>query len=90
MTTAIEILSPAEVQAEAIAAIRAALPACYGCGLTYASGREHRPDCTVEPSPLLCEDCDAIRLPSEQGPAWHYDTKTRTYHCNTHQKGTTA
>lgn len=79
----------AEVHAEAIATIRANLAACRGCGLNFATGDEHRPDCTVEPSPLLCEDCDAIRLPSERSPAWTYDPTTCTYHCNTHQKGTT-
>lgn len=58
--------------------------ACPGCGTTDG---EHRPDCTAEPSPLICEDCDAIRLPSEpKTPAWRYDPRTRTYHCPTHQK----
>ncbi|QBP30261.1 hypothetical protein KDW77_gp47 [Mycobacterium phage Pinnie] len=61
---------------------------CTGCGSTTD---EHRPDCTRHPSPLMCEDCDAIRLPSEpKTPAWRYDPRTRTYHCPTHQKGTTA
>ena len=63
---------------------------CPGCGLTFESGDEHRPDCTVEPSPLLCEDCGAIRLPSEKSPVWRYDPNTHTYHCPNHQKGTTA
>lgn len=46
-------------------------PACHGCGVLLArveaGDAEHRPDCTVEPSPLFCsfEDCDAMRLPSE-------------------------
>ncbi|ASR77250.1 hypothetical protein SEA_AVOCADO_49 [Mycobacterium phage Avocado] len=40
--------------------------ACVGCGVNlHREPVEHRPDCTVEPSPLICEDCDAIRLPSE-------------------------
>lgn len=63
---------------------------CNGCGLTAATGDEHRPDCTTEPGPLLCEDCGAIRLPSERTPVWRYQPGTRTYHCPTHQKGTTA
>ena len=64
---------------------------CPGCGASLAGEPvEHRPDCTVEPSALLCEECDAIRLPSEpKTPAWRYDPRTRTYHCPTHQKGTT-
>ena len=63
---------------------------CVGCGLHHHATGEHRPDCTVQPSPLLCEDCGAIRLPSERSPLWRYDPNTRTYHCPTHQKGTTA
>lgn len=63
---------------------------CSGCGLHHAVTGEHRPDCTTEPSPLLCEDCGAIRLPSERSPIWRYDQKTSTYHCPNHQKGTTA
>lgn len=62
---------------------------CPGCGVHHALTGEHRPDCTVEPSPLLCEDCDAIRLPSERHPVWQYDPNTRTYHCPNHPKGTT-
>lgn len=84
MTTA------AEAHVEALETIRANLVACPGCGVNHASGVEHRPDCTVEPTPLLCEDCGAIRLPSERSPVWRYDPNTRTYHCPTHQKGTTA
>ncbi|AKF14484.1 hypothetical protein SEA_FLAGSTAFF_47 [Mycobacterium phage FlagStaff] len=62
--------------------------ACKGCGALLAREPvEHRPDCTVEPSPLICEDCDAIRLPSEpKSPAWRYDPNTRTYHCPSHQE----
>jgi hypothetical protein len=61
---------------------------CTGCGANLEAldrgEAEHRPDCTVEPSPLICEDCDAIRLPSEsKSPAWRYDPRTRTYHCPT-------
>ena len=64
---------------------------CIGCGANVERGDEHRPDCTTEPSPLMCADCDAIRLPSEpKTPAWRYDPNARTYHCPTHQKGTTA
>jgi hypothetical protein len=60
---------------------------CRGCGSTDG---EHRPDCTAHPSPLLCADCDEIRLPSEpKTPPWRYDPRTHTYHCPTHQKGTT-
>ena len=65
---------------------------CPGCGANLEAldrgDVEHRPDCTVEPSALICEDCDAIRLPSEpKTPAWRYDPRTRTYHCpNHHQK----
>lgn len=67
---------------------------CVGCGASLArveaGDEEHRPDCTSHPSALMCEDCDAIRLPSEpKSPAWRYDPNTRTYHCPTHQKGTT-
>lgn len=65
----------------------AELAACPGCGLTYATGDEHRPDCTLEPAPLLCGDCDAIRLPSERFPVWRYNPTTRTYHCPDHPKG---
>lgn len=85
-------MTAADVQADAIAAIRAQLAACNGCGapLRDVDEPEHRPDCTVEPSPLLCDDCGAIRLPSEKTPAWRYDPNTRTYHCPTHQKGATA
>ncbi|AKF14550.1 hypothetical protein SEA_CAMBIARE_48 [Mycobacterium phage Cambiare] len=40
--------------------------ACRGCGANLSREPvEHRPDCTVEPSPLICDVCDAIRLPSE-------------------------
>ena len=72
----------------------ATLAACNGCGVAFAADYdvEHRPDCTVEPSPLICEvdDCDAIRLPSERGQLWQYDPNTHTYRCPTHhQKGTT-
>lgn len=87
MTTA----TAAEVQAEAIATIRKYRPACRGCGITFARTDEHRADCTVEPSPLMCADCDEIRLPSERGALWQYRPETRTYHCPTHhQKGTAA
>lgn len=64
---------------------------CPGCGLHHHVHGEHRADCTAEPAPRLCEDCDAIRLPSEPAPAWRYAPATHTYHCPTHhQKGTTA
>ncbi|GFG65795.1 hypothetical protein MKUB_32850 [Mycobacterium kubicae] len=70
----------------------ATLAACPGCGAAIGDEDqdvEHRPDCTVEPAPLLCEDCGAIRLPSEKGgKPWQYRPDTRTYHCPTHQKGT--
>lgn len=64
---------------------------CTGCGANLAAleagTAEHRPDCTAHPSALICEDCDAIRLPSEpKTPAWRYDPRRRTYHCPTHQK----
>ncbi|UUG69230.1 hypothetical protein SEA_BARKLEY26_47 [Mycobacterium phage Barkley26] len=82
----------AEVQAETMAWIRANLAACHGCGVSLgAEDPEHRPDCTVQPAPLLCHDCDAIRLPSERSPVWRFNATTRTYHCPnhpTHQKGT--
>lgn len=69
----------------------AELAACNGCGVNlHREPIEHRPDCTVEPSPLLCEDCDEIRLPSERKPVWRYDPAAHTYHCPNHQKGTTA
>ena len=61
---------------------------CQGCGLHHVVTGEHRPDCTVEPSPLLCEDCGLIRLPSERKTIWRYDPRTDTYHCPNHQKGT--
>lgn len=62
---------------------------CPGCGLHAAIHGEHRPDCTADPSPLLCEDCGAIRLPSERrSPPWRYDLNARTYHCPNHPKGT--
>lgn len=63
---------------------------CTGCGLHHVVTGEHRPDCTAEPSPLLCDDCGAIRLPSERSRAWRYHPNTSTYHCPNHQKGTTA
>lgn len=63
---------------------------CPGCGLHHHRHGSHRPDCTREPAPLLCEDCGAIRLPSERTAPWRYDPNTRTYHCPHHQKGTTA
>lgn len=63
---------------------------CPGCGLHHHVHGEHRPDCTTEPAPLLCETCGALRLPSERGKPWRYDPNTRTHHCPTHhQKGTT-
>lgn len=65
---------------------------CAGCGLHHAAVGEHRPDCTVEPSPLLCSapDCDEIRLPSER-TVWQYLPNLNSYFCPTHhQKGTTA
>jgi hypothetical protein len=67
----------------------AELSACQGCGLTAGSGREHRPDCTVEPSPMMCAgpDCDEIRLPSQKRPVWSLDPRTGEYHCPTHQNG---
>lgn len=70
---------------------------CIGCGANLealeAGTVEHRPDCTVSPSPLLCagDDCDAIRLPSEpKTPTWFYDARTHEYFCPTHHpmKGT--
>lgn len=69
---------------------------CPGCGANLARVEagdvEHRPDCSVSPSPLVCagEDCDAIRLPSEPKTAvWFYDARTREYLCPTHHpKGT--
>lgn len=67
-----------------------AIVVCPGCGAHICDNTgcaEHRPDCTVEPSALICENCDAIRLPSEpKTPAWRYNPRTRTYHCPTHQK----
>lgn len=66
---------------------------CHGCGLNYATGDQHRPDCTVEPSPLLCAQpaCDAMRLPSERGQLWQYRPNTDSYFCPAHhQKGSTA
>lgn len=63
---------------------------CPGCGLHNHVTGQHRPDCTAEPAPLLCDACDAIRLPSERGQPWHYDPTTSTYHCPNHQKGTTT
>jgi hypothetical protein len=67
-----------------------AIVTCPGCGASLAGDVQHRPDCTVKPSALICEDCDAIRLPSEsKTPAWRYEPATRTYHCPNHQKGTT-
>lgn len=66
---------------------------CPGCGVHIAVTGEHRPDCTTEPSPLICDhdDCDQIRLPSERSrQPWLYLPNTRTYLCPTHQKGTTA
>ena len=62
------------------------IAACPGCGTTRD---EHRPDCSKYPQPLLCEDCGAIRLPSERTPVWRYDPNTHTYHCPDHPKGTT-
>ncbi|ABE67306.1 hypothetical protein SEA_PINKYOSHI_48 [Mycobacterium phage PinkYoshi] len=61
---------------------------CPGCGLHRHVHGEHRADCTTEPAPLMCADCDEIRLPSERGAPWQYRPATRTYHCPTHQKGT--
>ena len=64
---------------------------CSGCGLHAHVTGQHRPDCTAEPSPLLCEDCGAIRLPSERGRhPWRYDPATDTYHCPNHPKGQAA
>lgn len=83
----------AQIQAEAIAERRRNLPACYGCGANMKRDPvEHRPDCPVSPSPMLCAgpDCDAIRLPSEKRPVWSFDPNTGEYYCPTHQKGTTA
>lgn len=85
-------MNAVEVQREAIAARRLLLEACYGCGVNMKREPvEHRPDCTVEPSPMICSgpDCDAIRLPSEKRPVWSYDPNTGDYYCPTHQKGTT-
>lgn len=86
-------MNAVEVQAANIAAIRANLPTCIGCGVNVKREPiEHRPDCTLSPSPMLCAgpDCDAIRLPSEKRPVWSYDPNTGDYYCPTHQKGTTA
>lgn len=70
----------------------ATLAACPGCGVNlHREPIEHRPDCTTEPSPLLCEDCGDIRLPSERSRRpWRYDPKSQTYHCPNHPEGTTA
>jgi hypothetical protein len=62
---------------------------CPGCGLYAHVHGVHRPDCTVEPSPLMCEDCGAIRLPSERSrQPWRYQPATDTYHCPNHPKST--
>lgn len=63
---------------------------CPGCGLHIAIRGAHRPDCTVEPSAVMCaaDECDEIRLPSQKRPVWSFDPKTGEYHCPTHQKGT--
>lgn len=66
---------------------------CPGCGLHHHVYGEHRPDCTAEPSPLICAepDCDEMRLPSERGPLWQYQPTTHAYYCpDHHQKGTTT
>lgn len=62
---------------------------CPGCGLHHHVTGQHRPDCTTNPAPLLCDDCGDIRLPSERGKPWRYNPATETYHCPNHQKGTT-
>lgn len=85
-------MNASEVKAASMAAIRANLPTCTGCGVNVKREPvEHRPDCTVHPSPMMCSgpDCDAIRLPSEKRPVWSYDPNTGEYFCPTHQKGTT-
>ena len=55
--------------ADALELERDSIAVCPGCGANLEAldrgDVEHRPDCTVEPSALICEDCDAIRLPSE-------------------------
>lgn len=93
-------MNAVEVQAATMAERRKHLAACWGCGANLKREPvEHRPDCTVHPSPLLCagvtdgEECDAIRLPSEKRPVWFYDVNSREYFCPehypTHKKGTT-
>ena len=85
-------MTAVEDQAAAIAKIRQQLAACNGCVANRKREPiEHRPDCTVSPSPMMCSgpDCDAIRLPSEKRPVWSYDPNTGDYYCPTHQKGTT-
>lgn len=66
---------------------------CAGCGLYLVVHGAHRPDCTVQPSPLICAQtgCDAMRLPSERGRLWQYRPCTDSYFCpDHHQKGATA
>ena len=85
-------MNASEVQAAAMAERRRHLVACWGCGVNMKREPvEHRPDCTVHPSPMMCAgpDCDAIRLPSEKRPVWSFDPNTGEYHCPTHQRGTT-
>lgn len=77
--------------AETMTAIRAGLTACRGCGAPRGDEDQdvdHRPDCTVDPSALICDECDEIRLPSQKAPLWEYDPGAKVYRCSTHRKGT--
>ena len=93
-------MNAVEVQAATMAGRSRHLAACWGCGANLKREPvEHRADCTVHPSPLLCagttdgEECDALRLPSEKRPIWFHDVNTGEFYCPEHhphpKKGTT-